>query len=266
MHLLLVVLTAFSASPLIDDDYSSHQLQRDCLDSVVLVRDHGAGSGSGVTVWSSTSRSGTKPDCFESFVLTAYHCVDSGDVITVYQATAESDRDYVAAFSADVVAFDKLADIAVLRVVTDERLPSSRVVPLDRIPQGRFMTITIGCSGGAYPTIRSERVIERDASIQKASTLWVTQREGTRGRSGGPLISLDVASGSYGQVIGLALSHSKGRAYYCDTAAMHRVLHRAGVPRAALRSPSSPLFLEFDFIILAVQLIVLTFVASNTRL
>ncbi len=264
MYQVFFAIAAAAASPLIDDEHCPRALQRERFDSVVRVWQPKHSNGSGVFVWCREIGTDAGQQQFEAFVATAYHCVDVDADIVVQRADASSTDRYSEQFSAEIVALDKLADVAILRVRTDHPVPCSPVISPSLVPEPPIMAISIGCSHGEYPTIQSEKILGRKPYPKLAGSLWFTKRERAGGRSGAPLISLDRSA--YGYILGVYVRHRDGKRYYSDTGALHDCMRRAGIPIAVRHGPKPLLFLEFEFFLIVVKTIGMTYLGMRPRL
>jgi S1-C subfamily serine protease len=177
------------------------------------------------------------------FILTAGHVVGDRDRVTVmvFASPANGTRDRVYR-SAIVVARAKLEDLALVRVLTRDKLPPPLpVCPPGSVPRNRSVHVAVvGCDQGE-PTVYLDEVKERDVVRTGKNVLsmrfWEAQVAPKPGRSGGPIIDsekrlLGICSGSYDK-----------KGYYVHVDEIHRFLKNSSLealfekPRKEKSSP-----------------------------
>lgn len=160
------------------------------------------------------------------YVLTAYHAVVSEREQGVTERevqffTKESYPEPAKSFrGVEVVAKWYEPDLALLKVtVGADILPTLPLAGVDQRPKRfPFSAISVGCSKGAPPTFREERVIaKRTATRSRAKDgkdtetvafFWELSATPVQGRSGGPLLD------AQGRVIGICAASRENRGYY----------------------------------------------------
>jgi len=214
--LLLAALPPFEAS-----DAISHNAQVRALAATVRVHDKG-GTGTG-TIVGKQGRS--------VYILTAYHCIEDHGV-QVELFTAESYPNPILCLSSDitVVARSKAHDLALLRVITNERLPPPiSICPPSLAPQGKFDVITVGCSGGGAPRVWLAKTLGTTRATNLQGDPWLIDMDSVPGRSGGALID------DRGLLIGVCCRRvpdgSGGcRGVYSGPNEIHALCDEAGLP------------------------------------
>lgn len=163
------------------------------------------------------------------YVLTAEHLVDKVanlEIMTFTDATyPEPDRILT---GAEVVAKTKEPDIALLKLLTRERLgPGLTICPRTLAPTAKvFPAMSIGCSNGAAPTCLIDKVVDRKR-VRKVlaggtSLVWEVGIQHAPGRSGGPLLD------ARGYIIGVCSGTTEDRGYYCHTDELYGWLKDSG--------------------------------------
>ena len=172
---------------------------------------------------------GQDQDAF--FVASSPHCFDADDEhdcpTLIVEAFDENALRVARQFrGAEIVATDTESEFALLRVPGRFPYQALPLCPANRLPQIGTVALSIGCGGGSPPTAEVHRIVARDHQH------WAVEQVGTKGRSGGPLIS------SEGFVIGCCCCASRDTTYYSELRRMHDVLDTVGLSR--LYSPDSP--------------------------
>ena len=172
---------------------------------------------------------GQDEDAF--FVASSPHCFDTDDALERRTLIVEAFDEKAARVTrqfhgAEIVATDTESEFALLRVPGCFPYQLLPLCPANRIPQIGTVALSLGCGGGSPPTAEVNRIIARDHRH------WAIEQVGTKGRSGGPLISSD------GFVIGCCCCGGRGMTYYSELRRMHDVLDTVGLSR--LYRPDSP--------------------------
>ena len=165
------------------------------------------------------------------FVASSPHCFNSDETserpTLIVEAFDEKALRVVRQFSGvEIIATDAESEFALLRVPGRFPYQVLPLCPSNRIPQIGTAVLSIGCGGGSPPTAEVNRIVTRDQRH------WVVEQVGTKGRSGGPLISSD------GFVIGCCCCGGGGTTYYSELRRMHDVLDTVGLSR--LYRPDAP--------------------------
>ncbi len=195
-------------------DFPRALQERAVLATVRIVQPGDNGGGSGVFI----KRSGP----FVYF-LTASHIVGDARRVEVHTYSARSfprvDKVYK---SATVLARSAVADLAIVRLATHDKLPEPvRVCPAKDAPRGKnFPALGVGCDRGRAPTavpdvVKQKRLIRRPGETTSVSC-WQTEKKQALGRSGGPL--LDVR----GRLIGVASGRDGEHGYYGSLDEIHQ--------------------------------------------
>lgn len=165
-----------------------------------------------------------------NYILTAEHVVDKAtagiEIMSFTDATyPEPDRIVT---GAEVVARIKEPDIALLKLVTRERLgPGLTICPRSQAPTAKvFPALSLGCSNGAAPTCLVDKVVDRKR-VRKmlgggSSLVWEVGIQHAPGRSGGPLLD------TRGNIIGVCSGSTDDRGYYCHTDELYSWLKDSG--------------------------------------
>jgi len=88
-----------------------------------------------------------------------------------------------------VIAWDLRRDLALVSIFTDASLEAVRVGSADRRVQPGEPVVTVGCNGGADPTIHHSRITAVDKYLGPANVQVAGQP--VQGRSGGGLFAID---------------------------------------------------------------------------
>jgi hypothetical protein len=127
-----------------------------------------------------------------------------------------------------VARTDDLRDLALVRLVTEDRMPGSLpLCPARLVPnQKGFKALTVGCAVNKPPTCLLETVagktrIRRQAEEEPA-TFWEVGTEKPEGRSGGPRVD------KRGLLIGICSGVSNDKAYFCHIDEINAFLERNG--------------------------------------
>jgi len=115
-------------------------------------------------------------------------------------------------------------DLALLKVeVGKGPIPALRLAgPGERPKRYPFAALSVGCTEGAAPTCRTERVLARRPVRRpnEVAFFWELQTPSIAGRSGGPLLDRD------GRVIGICVALQSGRGYFSHLDEIQAVLKR----------------------------------------
>jgi S1-C subfamily serine protease len=208
--------------PTLESKDFARETQQAALTATVRITDVSAGTdGSGVLL---------RHDGAVAYILTANHVVGkAGQLhVSVFSAASYPKEDRVYR-GVEVLARDARADLAVIRVVTRDKLPAPlSVCPIKQTPSGKdFAVLTVGCELNGPPVPIAD-VVQAAPAIRKpgeASTVkcWETAKGQVAGRSGGPLLDRQ------GRVIGVASGTSGGKGYYIHTEEIHAFLKRKGL-------------------------------------
>ncbi len=160
------------------------------------------------------------------FVLTAYHVVGELDRVTVmvFASAASGTRDRVYR-SAIVVARSKLEDLALVRVLTRDKLPPPvPLCPPAAVPRGRGVPVLcVGCEQGE-PTCFADEVVERDVVRAKKGfesvRFWEARIDPANGRSGGPLVDVNK------RMLGICSGGNNKKGYYVHVDEIHKFLKK----------------------------------------
>ena len=164
------------------------------------------------------------------YFLTAAHVAKPGDKLEISVFTADSYPKVAETYkSATVLASDPEKDVAVIRLLTTDKMPG--VLPLcppKKVIDGKeFVALSVGCVADKPPVCRVETIL-RKLKVQrpgdKAKTLtWEAAAAQARGRSGGPLID------KRGLVIGVASGTNEDRGYYVHIDEINNFLKENGL-------------------------------------
>ncbi len=222
----LSILTPMrAAAQVVESKVFSEAFQWRALRATVrltMSREHSVGYCSGAVV-------GQDQDAF--FVASSPHCFDADDAIErptlIVEAFDENALRVARQFrGVEIVATDTESEFALLRVQGRFPYQVLPLCPANRLPQTGTVALSIGCGGGSPPTAEVNRIVSRDQQH------WAVEQVGTKGRSGGPLISSD------GFVIGCCCCGSGGTTFYSELRRMHDVLDTVGLSR--LYRPDAP--------------------------
>jgi hypothetical protein len=167
---------------------------------------------------------GTVIDCRqgEALILTCGH---------IFRDSEGKGRIEVDLFAADgprgvagqVVCWDLRRDLALVSIFTDAPLEAVRVGTADRRVQPGEPVVTVGCNGGADPTIHQSRITAVDKYLGPANVQVAGQP--VQGRSGGGLFAID------GTLIGVcnAADPADNEGLFAALPAIHEQLEEAGL-------------------------------------
>jgi thiol-disulfide isomerase/thioredoxin len=167
---------------------------------------------------------GTVIDCRqgEALILTCGH---------IFRDSEGQGRIEVDLFAADgprgvagqVVCWDLRRDLALVSIFTDAPLEAVRVGTADRRVQPGESVVTVGCNGGADPTIHQSRITAVDKYLGPANVQVAGQP--VQGRSGGGLFAID------GTLIGVcnAADPADNEGLFAALPAIHEQLEEAGL-------------------------------------
>ena len=167
---------------------------------------------------------GTVIDCRqgEALVLTCGH---------IFRDSQGKGRIEVDCFGADgprgvagqVVAWDLKRDLALVSIFTEQAIEPVRVGGTDRGTRAGEPVVTVGCDGGAEPSIHHSRITAVDKYLGPANVQVAGQP--VQGRSGGGLFAVD------GTLIGVcnAADPADNEGLFAALPAIHEQLEEAGL-------------------------------------
>jgi thiol-disulfide isomerase/thioredoxin len=158
----------------------------------------------------------------ETLVLTCGHLFEN--VSRIAKTTVEFFGSPIGAkLSGEAVARDKDADLALVRIVTDQVFPVARVASREFTLRPGIPTQSVGCDHGQPPTLRKMKVLAVNRYLG-APTIECNN-EPVEGRSGGGLFS------EAGELIGVCSAREprEHRGIYGGLAAVHTLLDRQGL-------------------------------------
>jgi thiol-disulfide isomerase/thioredoxin len=122
-----------------------------------------------------------------------------------------------------VVSWDLKRDLALVSIFTDRQIEPVRVGGTDRSTQPGASVVTVGCDGGADPTIHHSRITAVDKYLGPANVQVAGQP--VQGRSGGGLFALD------GTLIGVcnAADPADNEGLFAALPTIHEQLDEAGL-------------------------------------
>ncbi|MFM8985173.1 MAG: trypsin-like peptidase domain-containing protein, partial [Planctomycetia bacterium] len=122
-----------------------------------------------------------------------------------------------------VVAWDLKRDLALVSIFTDKPLEPVRVGGVDRGTSAGEPVVTVGCDGGAEPSIHHSRITAVDKYLGPANVQVAGQP--VQGRSGGGLFALD------GTLIGVcnAADPADNEGLFAALPVIHEQLEEAGL-------------------------------------
>lgn len=180
----------------------------------VRVREKGASAyGSGTVIYSTPS---------EAVVLTCGHIFRetgrAGEILVdVYEGPMHT------TVAGEVISFDLEADVGLVRIQTEGKLPALPVAPRSYQLRRGAGIASVGCSGGAAPSLERGRITAVNRYLGPANI----ECSGlpVQGRSGGGLFSEE------GYVIGVcsAADPSEGRGLYAGLEVIQEELEKAGL-------------------------------------
>ncbi|MDA1200385.1 MAG: trypsin-like peptidase domain-containing protein [Planctomycetota bacterium] len=122
-----------------------------------------------------------------------------------------------------VVAWDLRRDLALVSIFTDVPLEAVKVGAADRRVQPGEAVVTVGCNGGADPSVHHSRITAVDKYLGPANVQVAGQP--VQGRSGGGLFAID------GTLIGVcnAADPADNEGLFAALPAIHEQLEEAGL-------------------------------------
>jgi len=122
-----------------------------------------------------------------------------------------------------IVSWDLRRDLALVSIFTDSPLEAVRVGTVDRRVEPGEPVVTVGCDGGADPTIQQSRITAVDKYLGPANVQVAGQP--VQGRSGGGLFAID------GTLIGVcnAADPADNEGLFAALPAIHEQLEEAGL-------------------------------------
>jgi serine protease Do len=223
---LSLILLLPGQVPTVESKDFTKEVQQKSLIATVRIADITAGTdGSGVLL---------RHEGAFAYILTANHVIGTAKELNVFVFTAASyPREEKVYKGVEVVARDARADLAVIRVLTRDKLPAPLpLCPVKEAPGGKgFKVLTLGCELSG-PPVPLEDVVQGTPLITKPGEAgqvkcWETAKNQTAGRSGGPLLDRQ------GRILGVASGTSGGRGYYIHAEEIHAFLKRKGLSRLA---------------------------------
>jgi thiol-disulfide isomerase/thioredoxin len=167
---------------------------------------------------------GTVIDCRqgEALILTCGHIFRDSDgqgAIEVDVFSSAGPR----GVAGQVVAWDLRRDLALVSIFTDVPLEAVKVGSPERRVQPGESVVTVGCNGGADPTIHHSRITAVDKYLGPANVQVAGQP--VQGRSGGGLFAID------GTLIGVcnAADPADNEGLFAALPAIHEQLEEAGL-------------------------------------
>jgi hypothetical protein len=123
-----------------------------------------------------------------------------------------------------VVSWDLKRDLALVSIFTDTTIDPVRVGGTDRVTPVGAPVVTVGCNGGADPTVHHSRVTAVDKYLGPANLQVAGQP--VQGRSGGGLFAID------GTLIGVcnAADPADNEGLFAALPTIHEQLEEAGLP------------------------------------
>jgi S1-C subfamily serine protease len=123
-----------------------------------------------------------------------------------------------------VVSWDLKRDLALVSIFTDTAIDPVRVGGTDRVTPVGAPVVTVGCNGGADPTVHHSRVTAVDKYLGPANLQVAGQP--VQGRSGGGLFAID------GTLIGVcnAADPADNEGLFAALPTIHEQLDEAGLP------------------------------------
>jgi Trypsin-like peptidase domain len=164
------------------------------------------------------------------YILTAQHVIAKTKRLEIATFTAASYPRPARVYHSCVVVAqtNDLRDLALVRMVTDDKMPGSLpLCPARLAPDEKdFKALTVGCAADKPPTCLLETVggkkrIRRQAEEEPAA-FWEVGTENPEGRSGGPLVD------KRGLLIGVCSGVNKDKAYFCHIDEINAFLERNG--------------------------------------
>jgi S1-C subfamily serine protease len=122
-----------------------------------------------------------------------------------------------------VVSWDLRRDLALVSIFTEAQIEAVKVGSADRRVQPGESVVTIGCNGGADPTVHHSRITAVDKYLGPANVQVAGQP--VQGRSGGGLFAID------GTLIGVcnAADPADNEGLFAALPAIHEQLEEAGL-------------------------------------
>ncbi len=122
-----------------------------------------------------------------------------------------------------VVSWDLKRDLALVSIFTDMQIDPVRVGSVERTTKPGEPVVTVGCNGGADPTLHHSRITAVDKYLGPANVQVAGQP--VQGRSGGGLFSID------GTLIGVcnAADPAENEGLFAALPSIHEQLEEAGL-------------------------------------
>lgn len=158
------------------------------------------------------------------YVLTADHLIGKGEGLEISVFSKASYPQPSQTFAAvEVIARNKDADLALLRIVSREAPPGTlRLCPADQAPaEFPAAALTLGCEQGNAPSSWLDKIAGKKQVRKPAGEVclaWELAREPAQGRSGGPLLD------RRGLLIGVCSGKNDDKGYCTHLDEIHRFL------------------------------------------
>ena len=180
----------------------------------IRVRDNGGiNFGSGTVIDSRPGR---------SLILTCGHIFRSVAKGATIEVDVFHGEEYET-FAGSVVKFDLEAEVGVVSIATQNRLPVTRIAAVDNLPEKGDRVRSIGCSGGNPPT--AEPLVVTDLNKYRGPDNVECTGLPVQGRSGGGLFNRD------GEVVGVcfAADPKDDRGLYTGLKPVYQLLAACGL-------------------------------------
>jgi S1-C subfamily serine protease len=224
--LVAAVLLAQEEIPVIKSDDFTQSAQVSAVSATVQIRNPSRKTaGSGVLM----GKNGP-----HVYVLTANHIVEGEEGLEVAVFSADSYPKPKAVYRTGrvVAAARGLADLALVRLTTDDPLPEVRLCPAKQLPTSPgFPGLTVGCAGGDEPTCLLCKVAgktrARRPNGKETALVWEIDEKLAAGRSGGPLLD------KRGFLLGICSGTNGDKTYFTHAQEIINFLRREGFRRFA---------------------------------